>query len=203
LSDDIASLEAKVALLDDRIRAWRDKRERAFSAAFAAKEGSLSALMARLPNAATAAARIGAGPQEDAFAVLDRICDDYLRADPARCALIRGVVHQHEIRHLLAEYEHHAAQMLRKGRRPEWLDRALAAASLDDQRVDHRDWLIALGDVYVAAYRADADVKAAFDRAARVSNPERHPAAPTPTREAIARFEQSAYFATSVLPQLR
>jgi hypothetical protein len=39
-------------------------------------------------------------------------------------------------------------------------------------------------------------------RIAELSNPERQQAAPTPTREALGNFEDSAYFMTSILPQL-
>jgi hypothetical protein len=200
---DIAALEQKLAALDVPIAHWRDARERAFAAQFHPKEGQLSTLMSKLPKAAAAAKGVGPGPQEAAFAVLDEVCDVYLHFDAQRCAVIRGVVHRHEIHRLLGEYVGHASQVLAKGGRPEWLDRALAAASIDDQRVDYRDWLMSLGDIYLAARTHGLDPAPAFKRVAEISNAQPHRAAPTPTKDAMSRFEQSAYFATSILPRLR
>src|SRR2546423_427532 len=158
--------------------------------------------MSRLPPAAAAAAGVGPGPKEEAFALLDEICDGYVRADAQRCALVRGVIHEHEIRRLLGEYARHCARLLEKGGRPEWLERALAGVSIDDQRVDYRDWLMALGDVYLAARTAGLDPSPALKRIGALSNAEGHRATPTPTNEALARFEESAYFATSILPRM-
>ena len=203
MTEDISSLETRIAAFDGPIRRWQDARERAFSAKFRPKEGKLSTLMSRMPPAAAAAAGVGPGPTEQVFALLDEICDQYAGADPQRCALIRGVVHEHELRRLLDEYVGRCARLLEKGNRAEWLDRALAAASIDDQRRDYRDWLMSVGDVYLAARAAGLDPAMALKRIGALSNAEGHPATPTPTRVALERFEQSAYFATSILPRLR
>ena len=203
MTEDIGSVESRVAAFDGPIRRWQDARERAFSAKFTPKEGKLSTLMSRLSPAAAAAAGVGAGPKEEVFALLDEICDAYVKADPQRCALIRGVVHQHELRRLLGEYVGHCARLLEKGGRPQWLLRALAAASIEDQRVDYRDWLMALGDVYLAARTAGLDPSPELKRIGALSNVEGHRATPMPTSDALARFEESAYFATSILPRMR
>lgn len=195
-------LEARVAAFDAPISRWHDARERAFSAKFEPKEGRLSTLMSRLPPAAAAAAGVGPGPQEHAFALLDEVCDEYARSDAQRCALIRGVVQEHEIRRLLQGYIGHASRVLEQGKRPEWLARALAAASIDDQRRDYRDWLMSVGDAYLAGRAAGLDPAPVLERMGALSNTEGHRAAPTPTSEALARFERSAYFATSILPRL-
>ena len=203
MTQDIATLETRIAAFDGPIRRWRDARERAFSAKFNPKEGKLSSLMSRLSPAAAAAAGVGPGPTEEVFALLDQICDAYLRADAHGCALIRGVMQEHEMRRLLGEYVGHCARLLEKGGRPEWLDRALAAASIDDQRVDYRDWLVAVGDVYVAARTAGVDPSPALKRIGALSNAVGHRASPTPTSDALSHFEQSAYFLTSILPRMR
>jgi hypothetical protein len=200
---DIGALDARVAELDAPIKRWRDARERAFAAQFQPREGQLSTLMSKLPKAAAAAKTIGPGPRDAAFALLDEVCDLYLRSDAQHCALIRAVVHQHEISHLLHEYVGHASRILGQGGRSEWLNRALAGASIDDQRVDYREWLMLLGDVYLSARAQGVDPAPAFKRVAEISNPEPRRAAPTTTRDALAGFEQSAYFATSILPRLR
>lgn len=198
----LALLQAKLERLDAPIRSWRQARERSFDAAFGPKQGRLSNLMARLPQAAGAAASIGLGPRDETFAALDEICDLYARSDPPRCAIMRGIVHEHEARTLLEDYIGYASGILKRGGRPEWLERGIAAASIDDQRRDYRDWLMALGDLYLSARVAHLDPTPVLKRIADRSNPERHPAAPTPTRDALAHFEDSAYFMTSILPHL-
>ena len=62
---------------------------------------------------------------------------------------------------------------------------------------------MSVGDVYLAARAAGLDPAMALKRIGALSNAEGHPATPTPTRVALERFEQSAYFATSILPRLR
>jgi hypothetical protein len=198
----LSSLEERLARLDTPIRTWRQSRDRAFAAAFGPKRGRLSNLMARLPQAAGAAGSVGPGPRDEAFAILDAFCDLYTRSDLAGCAVIRGIVHEREARILLDEYVAHASRILRQGGRPEWLERGLAAASIDDQRRDSRDWLMSLGDLYLSAHAARLDPKASFKRIAERSNSERHEAAPTSTRDMLMHFEDSAYFTTSILPQL-
>lgn len=158
--------------------------------------------MARLPQAANAASALGAGPRDEVYALFDELCDLYARSDPSRCAIIRGIVHEREAHNLLGDYEGHASLVLKQGGRPEWLERGIAAASIEDQRRDYRDWIMALGDLYLSARAANLDPSPVLKRIAERSNPERHAAAPTPTRDALRTFEDSAYFATSVLPLL-
>ena len=195
-------LGQRLERLDAPIRIWRESRDRAFAAAFGPKQGRLSNLMARLPQAANAAAALGLGPRDEAFAVFDEICDMYGRSDPARCAIIRGMVHEREAHLLLEDYLANASRILKQGGRPEWLERGVAAASIDDQRRDYRDWLMSLGDLYLSAHAAHLNPSPVLKRFAERSNPERHAAAPTPTRDALNTFEDSAYFATSIQPQL-
>ena len=198
----LTELGERLQRLDAPIRIWREQRDRAFAAAFGPQKGRLSNLMARLPQAASAAAALGLGPRDEVFAVFDAICDLYARSDPPRCAIIRGIVHEREAHILLDEYLGYASRILKQGGRPEWLERGIAAASIDDQRRDYRDWLMALGDLYLSARSAHLDPTPVLKRIAELSNPERHAASPTPTRDALANFEDSAYFMTSILPQL-
>jgi len=199
----LRSFQDRLERLDTPIRKWREARERSFAAAFGPKQGRLSNLMARLPQAASAAAALGLGPRDEVFAIFDELFDLYARSDPPHCAIIRGIVHEREARVLLEDYIAYASGILKQGGRPEWLERGVVAASIDDQRRDYRDWLMSLGDLYLSAHAAHLDPSPVLKRIAARSNPERHQAAPTPTREALGRFEDSAYFATSILPQLR
>jgi hypothetical protein len=198
----LGSLQKRLEKLDPPIRIWREARERSFSATFGPKGGKLSTLMGRLPQAAGAAASVGAGPRDEVFAIFDEICDLYAHSDPPRCAIIRGVVHEREARVLLEEYVSHASEVLKHGGRSEWLERGIAAASIDDQRRDYRDWLMSLGDLYLSAHAKHVDPSPVFRRIAERSNPERHSSAPTSTRDALSTFEESAYFLTSIVPQL-
>jgi hypothetical protein len=199
----LGRLAERLERLDTPIRMWREARERSFAAAFGPKSGKLSSLMARLPQAANAAAALGLGPRDEVFALFDEICDLYARSDPQRCAIIRGIVHEREARTLLEDYIGYASRILKQGGRPEWLERGVAAVSIEDQRRDYRDWLMSLGDLYVSARAGHLDPSPVLKRIAERSNSEGHRAAPTPTREALAHFENSAYFATSILPHLR
>ena len=198
----LKELGERLERLDAPIRKWREQRDRAFAAAFGPQKGKLSNLMARLPQAANAAAALGLGPRDEVFATFDEICDLYARSDPPRCAIVRGIVHEHEAHLLLDEYLAYASRILKKGGRPEWLERGIVAASIDDQRRDYRDWLMSLGDLYLSARAANLDPSPVLKRIAERSNPERHAAAPTATRDALRGFEDSAYFATSIAPQL-
>jgi len=198
----LSSLQERLERLDPPIRIWREARERSFSATFGPKGGKLSTLMGRLPQAAGAAASVGVGPRDEVFAVFDEICDRYAKSDPPRCAILRGIVHAREAHVLLEEYVGHASAVLKQGGRPEWLERGIAAASIDDQRRDYRDWLTSLGDLYLSAHAKHVDPSPVLKRMAERSNPERHAAAPTSTREALSTFENSTYFLTSIVPQL-
>ena len=198
----LEELGTRLARLDAPIRIWREQRDRAFATAFGPQKGRLTNLMARLPQAANAAAALGLGPRDEVFAVFDEICDVYARSDPPSCALIRGIVQQREAHRLLEDYLGYASRILKEGGRPQWLERGVAAASIEDQRRDYRDWLMSLGDLYLSARAAKLDPTPVLKRIAERSNPERHPAAPTPTRDALATFEDSAYFMTSILPHL-
>jgi hypothetical protein len=199
----LSELQERLARLDAPIRIWRQARERSFDAAFGPKQGRLSNLMARLPQAAGAAASVGLGPRDEVFALFDEICDLYERSDPTQCAIIRGVVQSREARVLLDDYVAYASRILKQGGRPEWLVRCIVAASIDDQGDDYRDWLVQLGDVYLSARAARLDPSPVLKRIATLSNAEPHAASRgSSTRELLAHFEDTSYFMTSILPRL-
>ena len=62
---------------------------------------------------------------------------------------------------------------------------------------------MSLGDLYLAAYDRGLPPGPALQRMAERSSEEKPSGGPTSTRQALARFEESAYFATSILPRLR
>jgi hypothetical protein len=200
---DLTSLGERLAALDEPIRTWRAARERAFSLTFEPKVWRPTVLMGRLPRRAAAGTGVGPGPRAAVLALLDEVCGAYARAAAPRCAVIRGVMHEHEAWRLLDQYVARAVRMLEQGARGDWLERGLAAASIDDQRGDWSDWLGALGNLYLAARNAHIDPAPAFQRMAERSNRDGHAAAPASTWEVLAGFEQSPYFEMSILPRLQ
>lgn len=202
LDRDLGALAERLAAFDAPLRAFRRARDRAFTRTFEQRGWQKSELFSRLPRDSAGATGIGAEPREAVFALLDEICDLYARSEASRCAIIRAVVHAHESRELLDPYVAHAAEMLGRGGLGMWLERGLAAASIDDQRADHKAWLNSVGNLYVAARKARIDPAPVLTRMAERSNREMHPGAPASTREALAGFERSAYFETSILPYL-
>ena len=166
--------------------------------------------MARLPQAATAAAALGLGPRDDVFAVFDAICDLYARSEPPDCAAIRSIVHEHEARLLLDDYLGYASRILKKGGRPEWLEleQRIGGGELHApqlvggkpiQRLPGRNPQRRFQQLAAAAH---LDPSPVLKRIAERSNPDRHAAAPTATRQALGTFEDSAYFAVSIMPRL-
>jgi hypothetical protein len=199
----LMKLDERLKRLDAPIRIWRESRERSFAATFDPKGGTLSTLMGRLPQARGAAASVGAGPRDEVFAIFDDVCDLYGRSDPERCAMIRGLVHEREARLLLDAYVAHASQVLKQGGGPEWLERGIAAASIDDQGDDYRDWLVSLGHLYLNAHRAHLDPSPVLKRIAERSSHKPDRGGSTSTRDLLSGFENTAYFLTSILPQLQ
>ncbi len=200
---DLTSLAERLAALDKPLRTWRAARERAFSLTFERKDRRPSLLMGRMPPGAAAVTGVGAGPRTAVLELLDEVCGAYARSAAPRCAVIRGVMHEHEAWRLLDEYLTRAVGMLEQGARGDWLERGLAAASIDDQRGDWSDWLGALGNLYLAARNAHIDPAPAFQRMAERSNRDGHAAAPASTWQVLAGFEQSPYFEMSILPRLQ
>src|SRR5437870_2610428 len=132
----LRSLEERLERLDSPIRIWREARDRAFAAAFGPKEGKLSNLMGRLPQASGAAASVGLGPRDEVFAAFDETCDLYARSDAARCALIRGIVHNREARVLVSDDVGYAARILKQGARREGRSPGSVAVATAGARVD-------------------------------------------------------------------
>jgi hypothetical protein len=87
----------------------------------------------------------------------------------------------------------------------EWLRRGLAAASIEDNRLDARDTFTALGGLYLAASSVGIDCSHYFQEVAELSSAQ--PVYPKiawigSIRDFLANFEQSAYFTTDVRPKI-
>ncbi|HEY4839262.1 MAG TPA: hypothetical protein VIH72_11685 [Candidatus Acidoferrales bacterium] len=87
----------------------------------------------------------------------------------------------------------------------EWVRRGLAAASIENNRLDARDTFTALGGLYLAASSAGIDCSHYFQEVAELSNSQ--PVYPRirwigSMRDFLANFEQSEYFRQNVRPKI-
>jgi hypothetical protein len=83
------------------------------------------------------------------------------------------------------------------------LMRGLAAISFADLRTDARDLLMSMGESYLRCYRAGVFMSVPLVRVAEISSPVPRPPNTHSMRDFLLNFEESAYFKTSVLPQLK
>jgi len=142
------------------------------------------------------ALRSGTGPVtfEELHALLDELFEAYLEADEGQRLLIRGFF---EDKDRLRKYLHsyvggRAAPLLRSTGETRWLRLGLAAASIADQRVDYRDLLICLGELWLAAEEAGIAPARYFSAVARISG-EEPVYGNRSTRELLRGFRTSAH----------
>lgn len=149
-----------------------------------------------------ALSRAGADPHEDLWDVLDEVCNLYLKSTPEQRNIIRSMFdeqHNHNILSAMYGYIYRASEMLQDTGDVKWLRMGLAAASIEDKRVDHRDLTLALGDLYIAADYVRINPLPHFKEIANLSNT----AGEHSTHDFLANFHQSPFFETSVYPRLR
>lgn len=141
--------------------------------------------------------RAGTAPLDlkELHTVVDELCFLYLNADENQRQLIRGFF---ERRSRVQKYLHsyiggRAASHLRSTGEQKWLRLGLAAASIADQRVDYRDLLISLGQLWLAAEEVGLAPARHFSAVGRISSTE-----PVygnrSTRDLLRGFRTSAYF---------
>jgi len=82
-----------------------------------------------------------------------------------------------------------------------WLRLGLAAVSIDDNGTDFRDSYVALGVLYLSAFRCGLEPGPYFEEAAEISSADSN-IEQTSTRDFLLRFEGSAYFEEAVAPKL-
>jgi len=81
------------------------------------------------------------------------------------------------------------------------LRRALAAASLADDKAEYRDLYLSLGDAWVSLHRRGIDPRPWFQEAAAWSSEAASPDRFC-VRQFLGEFDRSLYFQTSVAPRL-
>jgi hypothetical protein len=136
--------------------------------------------------------------------LLDQVCDHYLECGPEEREALR--LHLGMRRDALQEMLNHigwASSHVASAQDHVSVLRGLAAASLQDHRLDFRDVYVALGDLYLTAVRAGIEASLCFQDVAAMSNPQPGRMAHLGAmREFLAKFENSAFFAESVRPRL-
>lgn len=136
--------------------------------------------------------------------LLDQVCDHYLECGPEEREALRLSLGMR--RDVLQEMLNHigwAASHVASAQDHLWVLRGLAAASLQDHRLDFRDVYVALGDLYITAVKVGIGASLCFQDVAAMSNPQPGRMAHLGAmRDFLAKFEESAFFVESVKPRL-
>src|ERR1700685_1098193 len=137
----------------------------------------------------------------------DELCVLYLGVTSEQREQIRSLVVEPSrvINYHLFNHIGWVAKQVWASRDGEWVRRGLAAASIEDNRLEPRDMFAALGGLYVAASSASIDCSHYFQEVAELSSAE--PLYPKflwvgSMRTFLANFEQTAYFKTDVRPKI-
>ena len=132
-------------------------------------------------------------PYQDMYALLDQLCPIYLSAGPQQRAEIRSAVSDKEgIWSGLINYVYRAADRLQSSADREWLRLGLAAVSIEDCRIDFRDTVVALAELYVATEKAGIDPEPHFREVAELSSHQVSSGGSTSVSEILAKFDSYA-----------
>src|SRR5580704_7315163 len=108
--------------------------------------------------------------REELQRIIDELCAFYLSCSAEDRAHIRKLVQAHRALHQgLLVHIGWAGQHIDSPQSIDWVQRGLAAASIEDNREDFRDMFIALGGLYLAAAQVGIDVSESFRMAAQLS----------------------------------
>jgi hypothetical protein len=132
---------------------------------------------------------------------IDPICDSYLAGtDKQRMELRAGVANFPTLLRALNQYIGWSQERIKGNEDRIHLRRALAAASLEDNRVNFKEMYLALGRLYEACVKSGVQPSLEFVKIAYLSNPEKNRG--TSMQEFLANFEESAFFKKDVEPRL-
>lgn len=137
----------------------------------------------------------------------DELCVLYLSAASEEREQIRNLAAEPSrvINYHLLNHIGWAGKQMSTSADGEWVRRGLAAASIEDNRLDARDTFTALGGLYLAASSAGIDCSHYFQEVAELSSTQPvYPKIPWIgcMRDFLANFEQSLYFKTEVRPKI-
>jgi len=105
-------------------------------------------------------------PDGDQRQLLDRIMIRYLEASPGeKKDIFEAFRGRYGLLNMLVGYIYDAAEQIRSTRDGSWLKTALAAAFIEESlgKVDERDMLLALAELYVTAEEAGLDPRHDFE----------------------------------------
>jgi hypothetical protein len=128
-------------------------------------------------------------PTEEEEPFFKQLCQRYLGASAPERERIRSAVREKRgVLNCLLGYVYKAADRIHTAADQEWLRIGLAAASIEDCRVDYRDFLLALAALYTAAKEAGVNPRADFNGVAALSSREKPRGGTKPVSEMLARF---------------
>lgn len=138
---------------------------------------------------------------------LNELCSLYLDGSPEQRENIRALAGQHK--HVLRAMCWHIGWAAGRMESPTdlvWLRSGLAAASIEDNRIDFRDMYLALGHLYLAAARIGIDPMSFFKEVGRMSSSQPSQLAKAfksgSMQNFLSEFDRSAFFQESVKPRL-
>jgi hypothetical protein len=205
IDETIERLRAQLPDLDVQLALWHSKVQQEFDALIDAinKRGIRAEDLDNDPEVARLAeANAGPSPQGELYGLLDELCPIYIQATPEQRDDIRRLVrHNREVLLELLGYVGRNINRLAEAGDPRWLELALTAVSIQDLRDDFRDTYIGFRDLYLTAIRFGIDPMPYFEAAAEISTTDNQYGMGS-TRDFLAEFEQSAYFAEAVKPKL-
>lgn len=191
----LSELKDQLARLD---QAWTDWDRELFQAQKELEDAGMDRLEAAqvMHRRQVDAFRAGSTPVDldQLHQVVDELCGLYLHAGEEQRQLIRSLMDGKErVRKYLHSYiGGRAASLVRSTGEPGWLDLGLAGASIANQKVDYRDLLIALGELWLAAEQVGLEPAGHFSAVAEMSSTE-----PVygnrSTRELLRGFSTSGY----------
>ena len=126
--------------------------------------------------------------------LLDELCGIYLEADPGQRVAIRAVFDDKGsvLKYLYSYIGGRVTRLLKSSEDVKWLRLGLAAAAIEDMRVDYRDLLICLGKLYLAAESIGIKPLSHFKAVARMSSAQGRYGGGS-TRDLLAEFHTSGH----------
>ncbi len=102
---------------------------------------------------------------------VDRLCEVYLSATPPQQKLIRALFSEDALFHRVFDsYTQRVYEKMQSTKEVRWLYNGLVVHSLEDNRVDWRDVLVALSDLWLHAEKSGINPSSIFREVAAMSS---------------------------------
>ncbi len=209
---ELSTLNSRLADLSARLKTWNAPLDKLIQDA--AKQGRLGDGLDAAQQMEAERRRAGTGVPDEILEAVGDLAGAFRQATPDQRDRIRGMLDGKDIlRNHFYGFIARSADRIRAGvgksnnessrlcvsasLRPEQaiLEQALAAAAIEDARMDSRDLLISLGDLWLAAERAGIDPTPAFRDASMLASP-RGGGRSGSCRDLLRDFHASAYLAS-------